>query len=60
MALAVPDSQAVRAAQTGRAGHAADRRHPHHPALFSCAGRQRRRTGSAPQRGAHRRGPSGR
>ena len=33
MALAVPDSQAVRAAQTGRTGHAADRCHPHHPAL---------------------------
>lgn len=47
MALAVPDGKAVRAAQTGRAGHAADRCHPHHPALFPCAGRQRRRTGSA-------------
>ena len=38
MALAVPDSQAVRAAQTGRTGHAADRCHPHHPALFPVPG----------------------
>ena len=38
MALAVPDGHAVRAAQAGRTGHAADRRHPHHPALSPVPG----------------------